>query len=231
MLDLDIRTLLVVTTLASIGSAVALFFLWLSQTRRNGAGFWAIGMSCVLLASILISGQEIFTDFLSFVVANSFYVLGFVFILRGIRIFSDRPPLVFFDFVVPPIAVILFYYFYFIEQNINIRIAILSIAFITTCLATVITLLSNNKAPWRSAGFSVAAVFGLFGLFHGTRGVIALISPEHSVDPQELINLADQAMYEIKRQGKHNYAFAEKVSPSIVTEEVQPDISLKVGNF
>ncbi|TMM44088.1 diguanylate cyclase [Colwellia ponticola] len=177
MLELDIRTLLVVTTLASIGSAIALVFLWLSQTRHNGAGFWAIGMSCISMASILISGQGIFPDFLSFVIANSFYVFGFVFILHGIRIFADRPPLLFLNFSVPLITAVLFYYFYFIDKNINIRIATLSTAFMITCLTIVITLLSNKKAPWRSAGFSVAAVFGLFGLFHGTRGVIALISP------------------------------------------------------
>lgn len=153
MLELDIRTLLVVTTLASIGSAIALVFLWLSQTRHNGAGFWAIGMSCISMASILISGQGIFPDFLSFVIANSFYVFGFVFILHGIRIFADRPPLLFLNFSVPLITAVLFYYFYFIDKNINIRIATLSTAFMITCLTIVITLLSNKKAPCGQLGF------------------------------------------------------------------------------
>jgi diguanylate cyclase (GGDEF)-like protein/PAS domain S-box-containing protein len=177
MFDLDIRTLLVVTALASIGSAVALVFLWLSQYRRNGSGFWAVGMSCVATASILISGRGTLPDSISLVLANSLYVLGFVLILRGVRVFAHRPPLFLVDFALPPIAAMLFYYFNFVEQNINIRIAVLSVAFMLTCLAIVITLLRDKKAPWRFAGFSVAIVFGLFGIFHTIRGVIALTFP------------------------------------------------------
>lgn len=70
MLVLDNRTLLVVTALISIGSAVALIALWRAQSRRNGVGFWAAGMSCVAAASILISGRGSIPDFLSLVVAN-----------------------------------------------------------------------------------------------------------------------------------------------------------------
>jgi diguanylate cyclase (GGDEF)-like protein/PAS domain S-box-containing protein len=177
MLELDIRTLLVVTALVSIGSAVALISLWRSQSRRNGAGFWATGMSCVAAASVLISGRGSIPDFISLVIANSLYVIGFLLILRGVRVFSDRPPLLFFDFGLPPITTILFYYFNYVEQNINIRIAVISIAFMFTCFAIVVTLLREKDVPWRSAGFSVATVFGLFGLSHGVRGTIALLSP------------------------------------------------------
>lgn len=96
MLVLDNRTLLVVTALISIGSAVALIFLWRAQSRRKGEGFWAAGMSCVAAASILISGRGSIPDIFSLVIANSLYVIGFQLILRGIRIFTGRPPLLFF---------------------------------------------------------------------------------------------------------------------------------------
>lgn len=177
MFELDIRTLLVVTALVSIGSSAALISLWRSQSKRNGAGFWAAGMSCIAVASILISGRGSINDFFSLVVANSLYVIGFLLILRGIRIFADRPPLVLFDFGFPPITAILFYYFNYVEENINIRIAVLSIAFMFTCFAIVITLLREKNAAWRSSGFPVATIFGLFGIFHGIRGVISLLSP------------------------------------------------------
>ena len=36
--------------------------------------------------------------------------------------------------------------------------------------------------------------------------------PDNGMTSQELINLADQAMYEIKRQGKNNYAFSKKLA-------------------
>jgi PAS domain-containing protein len=98
-------------------------------------------------------------------------------ILRGIRVFAGTPPLLYFDFALPPITAALFYYFNYVEQNINIRIAVLSSAFMFTCLAIVVTLLREKTAPWRSTGFSVATVFGSFGISHGVRGTIALLSP------------------------------------------------------
>lgn len=181
MLELDNRTLLVVTALVSIGSAVALVSLWRSQSRRNGAGFWASGMSCVAAASVLISGRGNIPDFISLVVANSLYVIGFLLILRGIRVFTSRPPLLFLDLGLPPITVSLFYYFNYVDQNLNIRIVVLSTAFVMICFAIVLTLVRDKNTPWRTAGFAVATIYGLFGVSHGARGVIALLSPfEHS---------------------------------------------------
>lgn len=177
MLELDIRTLLVVTALVSIGSAVALISLWRAQPRPNGSGLWASGMSCIAVASVMISGRGSINDFFSLVLANSLYVVGFLLILRGIRVFANRPPLLFFDFGLPPIVVSLFYYFNYVEQNINIRIAVLSSAFVLICFAIVVTLLREKNVPWRSAGFAVATVFALFGAAHGIRGVIAILSP------------------------------------------------------
>jgi diguanylate cyclase (GGDEF)-like protein/PAS domain S-box-containing protein len=177
MLELDIRTLYIVMALISIGSAVALISLWRSQSRRNGAGFWATGMSCIAVASVLIYGRGSISDFLSIVVANSLYVVGFLLILRGIRVFSGRPPLLFFDFSLPPITAVLFYYFSYVEQNITIRIAVASISYMIICFAIAVTLLRDKNAPWRTAGFAVVTVFSLFGIFHGIRGVVALLSP------------------------------------------------------
>ena len=180
MPELDIRTLLIVTALISMGSAVALIYLWRSQTHPNGSGFWAAGMSCIAAASILITERGNIPDFLSLVCANSLYIIGFVLILRGIRVFTGRPPLLFFDFALPPLSAALFYYFNYIDQNLNIRIIVISSGFAMICFAIVQTLLSDKNASWRSAGLATATLFGLFGLSHGFRGAIALLSPfEH----------------------------------------------------
>lgn len=177
MLDLDIRTLLVVTALISMSSATALIYLWRYQSHSNGAGFWAAGMSCVSIASILIIGRGVIPDFLSLVVANTLYVVGFVLVLRGLRVFTGRPPLLFFDIGLPPATAALFYYFNYLDQNMNIRIIILSSAFLMICFAITLTLTHSKNAPWRSAGLATATLFGLFGISHGARGAIALFSP------------------------------------------------------
>lgn len=177
MLNLDILTLLVVTALVSMGSAIALIYLWRSQSQPNGAGFWATGMSCVAIASILITGRGNIPDFFSLVIANSLYVVGFALVLRGLRIFTGSPPLLFLDLGLPSITAVLFYYFSDLDHNLNIRIIILSSAFVIICFAIVLTLLRDKNAPWRSAGFAAATLFGLFGISHGVRGAIALLSP------------------------------------------------------
>ncbi|MGY5452446.1 diguanylate cyclase domain-containing protein [Agarivorans sp. MS3-6] len=173
---LDNRTLLVVTALISLGAAVALIALWRAQSRANGAGFWALGMSCIAAGSILISGRGSIPDFISLVMANSFYVLGFLLLLRGLRVFTGRPPIVLLDFGLLPLVAALFYYFNYIEPNLNIRIAVLSAAFVVICAAIVFTLLREKNVPWRSAGVAVAIVFASFGIIHGGRGIVALLS-------------------------------------------------------
>lgn len=177
MLELDIRTLLVVTALVSTGSAVALLFLWRAQKQQNGTGFWALGMSLVAMGSLLISARGYIPDFFSLVIANSLFVIGFLLILRGIRIFTGTPPLLFLDIGLPPIAALLFYYFNYIEPNLNIRIAVLSSCFVIICSLIVLTLIRDKDAPWRGAGLAVAMVYGLFGLSYAVRGSIALLSP------------------------------------------------------
>ena len=177
MLEFDLRTLLVVTALIACGSAAALIILWRSQASRNGAGFWAMGMTLIAFASFLITGRGVIPDYLSYVVSNTFYVMGFTLILRGIRVFTGRKPLLFFDLWLPLISTALFYYFSEVQEDINMRIVVLSIAFLATCLTITFTLLGKKDVPWRSAGLLVATVFGLFGVFHGIRGVIALLSP------------------------------------------------------
>ncbi|RKF18080.1 sensor domain-containing diguanylate cyclase [Alginatibacterium sediminis] len=177
MPTLDNRTLLVVTALIAIGSALALISLWRAQSKPNGAGFWAAGMTCVALASILISGRGNIPDFVSLVIANTLYVLGFQLLYRGIRVFTNQRPLLIFDFSLLPITASLFFYFKYVDDNVNIRIVVLSAAFVVICSAVVITMLREQKAPWRFAGYAVATVFALFGSAHCTRGFVALITP------------------------------------------------------
>ena len=177
MFELDLRTLLAVIAMVSVGSSAALIVLWRSQSRLNGAGFWAAGMCFLSIASVLITGRGYIPELFSLVLANVLYVIGFSQILRGIRVFAGRPPLLFFDFCLPPITIVLYAYFLYIDNNINIRIIVLSTALMSTCCAIVLTVLSKKKVAWHSAGVLVAVVFGLFGLLHGLRGVTAVISP------------------------------------------------------
>ncbi|OEF28115.1 sensor domain-containing diguanylate cyclase [Vibrio rumoiensis] len=177
MLILDNRTLLVVIGIIATGAAITLAFLWRSQTQRNGVGYWAAGMSSIALASILVSLRDLVPDFVSLMVANLLYVVGFLFILRGIRVFSERPPLLFLDFSLIPIAGYLFYYFKYIEESQSIRIVVFSAVVVVVCTSIVVALLTDKNKAKRSAGLSVATIFGLFAFLNFMRGFMALMLP------------------------------------------------------
>lgn len=176
MFELDTHTLLVVTALISIGSAIALIALWRTQIQHNGAGFWAAGMTSIAVASILISERGVISDFFSLVVANSLYVVGFLLILRGIRVFTASSPLTLLDIGLPIVCFSLFSYFHYVEPMLTARVATLSASFMLVCFTIVYTLLRDKNAPWRPAGFAVALLFGLFGAAHGLRGLLAVFS-------------------------------------------------------
>ncbi|MBD1573390.1 diguanylate cyclase [Vibrio sp. S17_S38] len=182
MLVLDNRTLLIVIVLISIGSAIALTFLWRVQNQRNGVGFWSAGMSLIALASLLISGRGYIPDFISIIIANLCYILGFLIISRGILVFIGRKPILFFDVSLLAVATSLFYYFHYIEHNQNIRIVVFSAIILIICIAIVMSLLTINNQEQRSSGHGVATVFALFGLFNFMRGIMAFLFPsEQSV--------------------------------------------------
>lgn len=177
MPGLDIRTLIVVTIFLAVGSTVALFALWRSQSRHNGAGLWAAGMGCISGAGILISGRGVFPDFLSVVIADTVYAMGFLFILRGIRVFTGRPPLRVLDWGMPPFVAAFCFYFTYTNPSINATAIVISFAFVVITFAIALTLVREKKAPWRSSGLAVATVFGLFGVTQGARISMVLLAP------------------------------------------------------
>ncbi|PKF63792.1 sensor domain-containing diguanylate cyclase [Psychromonas sp. psych-6C06] len=174
MLILDTRTLLLVTSLISIGSAIALVAVWRAQTRQNGAGFWAIGMSFVAIASLFISARGTLSDIITLVLANTLYVLGFILIARGVRIFCGHKPLIRLDIFLPLASMVGFYYYNYIEQDLNARVVIISFAFVIVSTNVIYALLRDKTAPWRNAGFATGLVFVVFGLAHAIRGGNAL---------------------------------------------------------
>lgn len=177
MFILDNRTLLVVIGMIAIGSAIILTFLWRSQKQRNGIGYWAAGMMTLAIATLLVSLRDIEPGLSSPIFSNLCYVFGFQLILRGIRIFTERPPLLFFDYGSLPIATCLFYYFYYVDNNQSVRIVVFSAAIVLVCIAIIVTLLTDHNKAQRSAGHAVAIVFGLFAFLNFMRGLMTLLFP------------------------------------------------------
>lgn len=91
MRELDVYTLIFAATLIVFGALVSLFVLWRSQSRRDGAGFWVAGMASIAAGVPLIGLRGDIHDALSIVVANMAVLLGFILILRGIRVFAKKP--------------------------------------------------------------------------------------------------------------------------------------------
>ncbi len=74
-------------------SSVALFFLHRLRPAEKGPGWWTLGNACSCLGLLLLAFRGLISDHLSIVLANGLLVLGFCFILAGIRAFLNRGPL------------------------------------------------------------------------------------------------------------------------------------------
>jgi PAS domain-containing protein len=181
MFELDSRTLLVVMALISVGSAVVLAYLWRVQSQRKGAGLWVAGMSCIAVTSLLICGRGILPDGISYVLASSLLALGFVLILRGIRVFIGRPQSTRLDFGLFPLLVFSYVYFSYVEQRFDLGIISLSTLFIIICVVAVSTLLHEKTAPWRSISFCAAFAFAVFGLANVARIMTVLSAQEQAI--------------------------------------------------
>lgn len=179
MLILDTRTLIVAIGLIAISSAITLAFLWKEHIQRSGVGYWSFGMAMIGFSSLLTALYGIVYHGISIVFANFLLVLGFQLIFRGLRSFTGRLPIKWFDYGLVILSAGVFFYFSYIYDNQLIRTCALSVFIIAICVATIITIVTDKNKIQKRAGIAVAIVFGLFAFLHFMRAVFALLFPDN----------------------------------------------------
>lgn len=74
---MDIRTLVVMTAIMSLGSAISVYIIHRLRFSVNGILFWVYGSFVITCSLILLAFRGILPDFITIIMANTFISYGF----------------------------------------------------------------------------------------------------------------------------------------------------------
>lgn len=173
-MEIDIRTITILTSIILIGPTLSLYAFWKSKTRSIGLGYWIGGMIACSLASLLIGLRDITSMFLSVFVANILFVVGNLLFLRGVWFFIGRSVLPVFEVVVTFLVGSSFWYFTYVNFNVSARVVIISSILSLISVFTAYELVKGRRNSWSRAGLTAAVIFLINGLYLGIRVLITL---------------------------------------------------------
>ncbi len=173
-MDLDIKTLTILSAIILIGPILSLFAFWKSRIRSNGLGYWIVGMVACSVASLLIGMREHTTIFFSIFVANILFAVGNLLFLRGIWFFIGRSVLPVFESIVTFLVALVLWYFTYIDFNVSVRVVFISSVLGLISLLTSYELIKWRRRSWSRAGMTAAAIFAVNGIYMVARAVITL---------------------------------------------------------
>ena len=185
-MDIDLRTLSLVVLVAYIFEVFAVAFLYRSNKKYPGVGWWVIGttLSAAGIAFLLLRDIIQFI-FVTVILSNALIILGSVFFYTGfMRFLGKREEL---RLVIPPylVFIALYCYFTYVNDDITVRTVIMSV-FLAYFLFLEASALLGTKPPGitGSAHFIVAAEsFMAFFLLFRAGYVLTSISVEGLFTP------------------------------------------------
>jgi diguanylate cyclase (GGDEF)-like protein len=127
MLDLDVRSVILISGILSLLMAVVLFFL-----RRNypttilGLGEWAMATVILFLATLLFGARGAIPNFFSILIGNLFLLSGAVLLYLGSQRFLGFKPSVKLWAGVILVALVPLFWFSLVEPHYGVRIGIIS---------------------------------------------------------------------------------------------------------
>lgn len=191
-MDIDLRTLSLIVVIANILQAFALSFLYISNKKYRGIGWWVLGSVMLATGFFLMLLRDITpVALLTIILSNVLMVSGFVFIYIGVMRFLDRRENHW--IVVPPflLFVVLFCYFTYAIDGINARTAIVSVFLSFYLFLTGSALLDKKpRAITGSAHFIAAVELFLMSFCIVRAGYVLFISPVESLYTATMVQTA-----------------------------------------
>ncbi len=180
-MDLDIRTLIIMLALSSLGSAVIIFIIYKLHSEVQGTLFWAYGGFIISGSLILLSFQGILPDFVTVIFANTTLIYGLGITLSGMRLFVGRGSMLK-VILTAPLAMVPFLFWYLeIQPSLAARTIICSIAIIVCSGAISYELLRETKGTGKHAQRLSGFIYAVNTAFYLVRIVLTLIqSPSGS---------------------------------------------------
>jgi len=158
-MDLDIRTLSVIVAIAYILQTLAITFLYLKNKKYDGVEWWAIGSTATAIGFILFLVRD-FNQIalISIILPNALVVLGSVFIYIGILHFLERRENRGLVFLVFALFIVLYFYFTYVNDDINARTVIVSLVIAFYWFLTALELVGNTPRAINSSSNFIAVI-------------------------------------------------------------------------
>ncbi|MBN1413058.1 MAG: hypothetical protein JW969_19620 [Spirochaetales bacterium] len=129
----DIRTLSYITSIVAMSVFISMLYVLFKRKIYSGFVEWTIGAFVNSLGMILLGMRNILPDFFTVIIANSLILSYVIFINRGLARFSDAVQYTWLDITVCALFAGFFWFFTFIDPNVNMRIMIISAFIFLLC--------------------------------------------------------------------------------------------------
>ncbi len=174
-MNIDIRTLIIIICIATVFELIAIFIQYKINKVYSGIGWWLLGFTSLAVAyGLLFFRGFITSQLISIILANLLILIGKTFIYIGIaRFFNKKENL---KIIISIFTIFLPFYFYYtyINSNINIRTSIVFTAYaIITLMISQILYRNKTKSIRASINLNVSLFF-ILGSFFLFRAFLAL---------------------------------------------------------
>jgi signal transduction histidine kinase/CheY-like chemotaxis protein len=174
---LDTKTLFINFTLITVFLSCAMFFFWYVQKTYEGFTEWVITAFLAAACYVLILLRGVIPDFISIPIANAGLPAALILRLHGTRKFFSRNSVSPFYLLIPSVLLIIYSYFTYAVNNIQIRTfyLTLSITFMTTVLAWEFYI--NRNRGSRLLNTTISTLNLVYGFLFLLRGLILIKTP------------------------------------------------------
>jgi diguanylate cyclase (GGDEF)-like protein len=185
---LDVRTMAILSAITPLMLGVVMTYYWRRRKVYGGFGRWVLANYGFSIGYALLSLRDTFPFFLSVILSNIIIMYGEILIFEGTQKFFGRPP-----FSLPNYLLLIAYtplqiYFTYLQPDVNIRIALVSVVYTILIARTGFSLCQGTIPGLKKIARNTSYVFFIVALFSLSRGIhaslqsnqIALFSDELS---------------------------------------------------
>jgi hypothetical protein len=171
----DIRTLSLFSGFISACIFVCMVYVYKNRKTYSGFNQWTLAYMLNFLGFVFLSLRNILPDFITIILANTFIVLCFAFIARGLVDFAEGKQNIWLDISPIFVVIITFCYFSYSSPNVNARIAVISLVIMFVCLRCISILRLKIETILGMKNWLLMATFIFLALWFLLRVVLTIL--------------------------------------------------------
>lgn len=196
--ELDIRTLAFIATIAAFVQAITFVSLWMVSRQGYSTVLWALGGISAAAGFVLLGYRGVVPDIASIIVANTLIAVSHALYWLGLEIYTGRKPSNLLSAAIISAVILFFIYYSEVVPDIAARVIVISTAVAVLSFGCFRTLWLRKRQQRSSPELIMAATFMLHGIFHVARALYTWL-----VD-QEITNF-------MKAPTVHMFAFLDVI--------------------